>query len=109
MDVNEIIDGAIDYIQTNGWCRGALTKPDGSACMRGAMMMGAGATLDSSGEVDLSKDTGFDWPAFNDATQKVEAEIYRETSGLLAVPDYNDLVATSQEDVLLILKRAREA
>jgi len=108
MDANEVIDGAIDYITENGWCQNNLTKPDGSACMRGAMMMGAGAKLDKNSEINLS-DEEFDWYRFSDAIRKVEKVIHEDTKALITVPNYNDLIATSQEDVLLVLKRAKEA
>jgi hypothetical protein len=106
MKTTDVIDGAIEAV-TGNWCQGNLFTEEGQLCLRGALYMGAGVKFETvefsngSSMVDMNFDD-YDQDAFNNAIYTVTKEVGEH------IPDFNDRSTTSEEDVILVLKRARE-
>lgn len=106
MKATDVIDGAIEAV-TGNWCQSTMFTQQGQLCLRGALFMGAGAKFETiefpngSSMVDMNFDD-YDPGAFNDAIYAVTKEVGEH------IPTFNDRSATSEEDVILVLKRARE-
>lgn len=107
MNVAEVIDGAIEAIETHGWCQQSLLNADGQLCLRGALYVGAGAVL--MGHHIEFEEGAFDEDAFEEADSLVVKEINKNyVDECSTIPRWNDHSGTSAEDVILVLKRARE-
>lgn len=96
MSVAETIREAAEYIERNGMTKGCLRDVRGRTCMLGAIKAvgGAGAihSLDGAGD-------------FMDSWMERNLGSCKE-SGFRATAFYNDLPSTSQQDVLLWMKKA---
>lgn len=111
MKATEVIDGAIEAV-TGNWCQNNLFTESGQLCLRGALFVGAGARLetivfqDGSSMLDLVFPDEYDPEACSKADQAVRDQLELENTAEL--PEWNDDPGTSEEDVILVLKRARE-
>jgi hypothetical protein len=96
-----VIDTAIDVLHEKGWNQGESVGPDGSVCLGQALYV-AGRRLFSSPEEVLAS-----------AREAVRAAIEGPSSASLPerarIASFNDDSHTTFEDVLLVLKHAREA
>ncbi len=116
MNTVEVLDGAIGYIEANGWCKNELYTEKGQACIRGALYFGAGSqfthiTLEDGSTMGVMDDDTLDRDAYMVADQLVVDQIREEFDGEAAIsdiPDFNDADETTQEDAVALLKRARE-
>lgn len=109
MDANQYIDEMIETIQTRGWCQERLVAADGSVCVLGA----SDAVLKKYYVGMLSKET---WEsdlvvsnASGEAQRRILDLIDAELGYPATIPHYNDYVAKSAEDVILLLKRSKTA
>jgi hypothetical protein len=101
----QICADAAEYIMEHGWTQGRLQDETGSVCAVGAMHMAAFGVLANE---DLILESCVNDRAYAEAAEMVTAAI-RNLPGDLAymksIPSYNDQMTTTQEDILLILKK----
>jgi hypothetical protein len=107
MSVAEVIQKTIDNIQTRGWCQNSLYTQAGEVCMRGALYLATGSELVQNGD-RLVMNPGKWSNDYSYAETLIRDIIWREAK-VNNIPEYNDNVAKSEEDVLLILKKALDA
>lgn len=96
MSVAETIREAAEYIERNGMTKGCLRDVRGRTCMLGAIKaVGGESAIYRNDGAGIVMDS---WMARNLGSCG--------ESGLRATAFYNDLPSTSQEDVLLWMKKA---
>lgn len=88
----EVLDGAAKAIEEQGWCQHMMQNAEGNLCLMGGLLHGARQTQ---------------CPGFYEAAQAVEDQVKQQTGASL-VALWNDEPGRSVEDVLLLLKRAKE-
>lgn len=91
MNAEEGIDAIIDVINKRGWCQGGFRNTQGNVCIMGAAFV--------IGQTNSS-----------DALAAIQDQINKECQDYpyTTIPMYNDAVAKSVEDVVLMLKKAKE-
>lgn len=99
MKNSEIVEGAIERIEAQGWARGLLQQLDGRFCMLGAALAAHRGTNTLNGQLAMGGD-----------------EMMRLTNALgVVLPPggsgnrvtyFNDRVANSKDEVIEILTRA---
>lgn len=94
---------AAEYIRQHGWYQGDMVGADGSACAMGAIGL-ATRYLDAAGEVRDGATGSDDWMRAISLAEK----LLPEGVPLQSISLFNDNPATSEEDVLLLLKRGAE-
>jgi hypothetical protein len=92
----EILDGAIRAIEERGHAQGAYQEDDGRVCLKGALRIGAGANAMTTYPDQLN---------FHQAQTHVLSLIY----GYCTIPGWNDEEGRTADEVLHLLKAAREA
>lgn len=93
MEPNEYIDEMIKVIESRGWCQGETVNKQGNVCIIGA-----------SDVVDQLH--SFDWRIGFTARGMIRNQIYRD-GHFANIPAYNDEIAKSIEDVILLLKKSK--
>jgi len=91
MNASEIAFKAADYIAKHGWCQGKLQDSEGKVCLEGAIMIVAGIAEIQSSE---------------QAASTLIRELISTTGSRGPLHYWNDHVAESAEDVILLLKQA---
>lgn len=90
----EILDDMMDAIQAHGWVRGSVGDR-----LRGFCIIGAAAAMSHPGMGE----------ARVRVLNAISHAIYDECGVATSISRWNDQLAGGQEDVLLVLKRARES
>lgn len=103
-EIAEVLDGAADVIERDGWCQNDLTSDDGRHCLMGAIGAHLG-TLSESGWWNLL--------AFDEVESKITAA--RDAAALAAqidvgpgmnVANWNDAPERTEQEVLDALRLA---
>ncbi len=90
---------AVDVILDRGWCQNTLNTPDGRVCLEGALVLAAGvhpAAVHGSVSYEQAYDTFY--AALHAVNQVLPLPAFA----------WNDEMATSQDDVVRVLKEAAE-
>jgi hypothetical protein len=94
----EVLLRAADYVRQLGWTRNTLQEPDGRVCVMGAINC---AVLNSTtARKPLFERLDFISDLASDVSRTATG--YCDTGGLV---DWNDTVATSAEEVILVLEQ----
>lgn len=95
-DAAEIIDGVADYIDENGWTRGALHGPGGTVCILGGISEVRQAYGLHTADARLAA-----------ATEKIQEIIGEETHHRTnSIPSWNDRLAENSDEVVELLRFA---
>lgn len=93
------IDKVIDYINEKGWHQGELVGEDGSVCVIGAVQLcGHFNALMYGGALERIKS----------AVEQVFPERAKSGGFIHPIAKFNDHPDTTREDVMLVLKHAKE-
>ena len=112
MNAVDVIDGAIEEIQKNGLHKGWLVSPDGTKfCTVGALRKAAGSYVKHAKDgcfmvEDYSMQALLAISLAHDTLNEI---IWKETGRWNEVHEANDDPNTTAEDMILFLKKAREA
>jgi hypothetical protein len=101
MTPEEILTKAQEHIQ-NGWGKGSYEDVNGNVCSMGAIYKAAGMLDEKGGVKDLPM------ASVTYAIQALTNVVMDEVPGTSCVVVFNDYANTTQEDVLLMFKKAVE-
>lgn len=108
----EIALGAIDTLEKYGWCQGKLYDEEGRACLIGAVRASAWEfkRIASVGPHGLFYERQWISVEYSDATSKRIENVLTAVRNRANSPasEFNDEPSTSQEDVVLILKKVAD-
>lgn len=110
----DVLDQAAKELTERGWCQGDLENSEGNVCALGALTRAAQSLMGDKyynlQNQAIERMAEFVlYQTLSDELKQAHAQNpYLSTSLLTPVALWNDKVAKSQEDVLLMFKHARE-
>jgi hypothetical protein len=100
----DVIDGAIDILQKqSGPYKGDLISDDGRVCTVGALRKAAGLN-----NIFRTSESESPWQLIHETHRLIERVLSSELNKYQQLSDFNDSPNTTDEDIYLLLKKAKE-
>jgi hypothetical protein len=100
----DVIDGAIDILQKQGGpYKGDLISDDGRVCTVGALRKAAGLN-----NIFRTSESESPWQLIHETHRLIERVLSSELNKYQQLSDFNDGPNTTDEDIYLLLKKAKE-